>query len=542
MQLLPATISALEAYVAAEPRPGVARRAPSLPIPALLASPVAVVSELLQLAAAQSGANQHAMFELVAELVTLLPCVMRAVSGQAADYDVCTALHDAGAYGRLALAIPGARTPAAALAVADVVVKNRMDEPRLQALLAQLLAVPGALAALARAAELLPRAEGVALATLLAKALACEEMAASPQLVFLDPKFPLAEILVVLRPQHRLIVDGIFERLTRASAVALLRGATQRPQRRDAHALAAAMSAAAMLAWSNGRPFAALQLVIDSPFMLEALVEAFFDGSSQPHVAHAMLHALLKLGGLNARPRATKEAKASCSGKRKRPAFANEKQYDTTELTLDNGAVSFHVYGSTAAAHSGMLRDLLEAAPGFGPFPLDTLLGRLQEPRAGLMAAMEWAHAGGTAPAGFPEEQGVSLRGLYAAAHALQMDDLLAWCTERVIPTLDELSATSLSRWWAMGRALGTESGALAEACAASWLRRTATATEEDAAQLAAVLRRAFDFDAPLRRGQEAQRGRAAAALAAALRNSLAAKLQRRKALHEQQQQQQQRH
>ncbi len=448
---------------------------------------------LLQIHADKSGLWAEYNHTHVAKLALLLPRTIEK-RGLAA-VGIRDNLYREAVYTNLVPVIPSVKYPAAALALADVIVNGSLHAQQCNVLMAQLVAEPEALMKLVHFATTLSHgSERALLAKLLEKVLNSSMVQANPSIMLLDADFLFAEFVFGLGPSHR-SVDKVIHKWTRGNSAswAAAQATLQHPLPR--HSLPAVVSLAALLG-SARRQECVLALQLTQGNHLEHLVDAILAGNDQRVVLTA-LSTVLKQANLQS----TTSLIAPAGGaKRKSPAFVNEPRNDTTQLTLENGAVSFHVDIAAVAPHSKVLHDLFATetemeAPSSGPFALDGLLQSLPDgvsPSAGLTAAMEWAHNGGLAPAGFLEDQGVTLPALYAVAHALQMDTLLVWCVARMPPKLDAMRPSKLKECWELGYRLPTLGEPLQKACAGAWLRRVAVANERDASVLFDVLCQVF--------------------------------------------------
>lgn len=442
---------------------------------------------------ADEGGSQAAFYQLLAvRMVKLLPRTIEkrglAVAG------IRDSLYHNDVYSNLVTLVPSFVRPDVALALADVVNNDWPSPLHCNLLMAQLLAEPHAVTKILHHATM-TTAETAPLKSMLEKLLNSTIVQANPSAVLFNTDFLFSEFVFGLGPMHASVAK-VIQKWTRGNSTiaAVVQATLQHPW--PGYELPAVTSLAALLASTRRQECVpALRLQLTQGSHLEHLVDAILAGNDQ-HVVLASLITVLKHANL------WRDAGADAptgGAKRKSPAFANEKRRDTTELTLENGAASFHVDITAVTLYSKMLQDLLasetETLSSQGPFPLDALLQGLPDgtdPCDAFTAAMEFVHAGGTLSPGFLEEKSVTLPALYAVAHVLQMDSLLTWCVARLPPKLDAMRPSKLVACWELGRRRPSDGEPLEQACAAAWLRRSAAA-QTQREELFEVLNKVFD-------------------------------------------------
>jgi hypothetical protein len=137
----------------------------------------------------------------------------------------------------------------------------------------------------------------------------------------------------------------------------------------------------------------------------------------------------------------------------------------------------FYAVGYAVESKSKVLADALRNAQTLDPIALPLPRGVADtEHYAIFRAAVEHAYTGGVAGVA-----AASLLPLWCMGDHLQMDELCAWCIQRIAPCLATDAALLEAAWAA---ALARPCDALCDACARAWLRLAAAAEDEAALQL----------------------------------------------------------
>ena len=124
----------------------------------------------------------------------------------------------------------------------------------------------------------------------------------------------------------------------------------------------------------------------------------------------------------------------------------------------------FYVFGALIETKSAVLADALSSATTLDPVAIALPNEVPEEQQYALFhAAVEHTYTGAVASDMAPE----SLLPLWCLGDHLQLDELCAWCAERLVPVLAK-DAALLERAWTT--ALARPSDALGDACAAAWL------------------------------------------------------------------------
>jgi len=125
----------------------------------------------------------------------------------------------------------------------------------------------------------------------------------------------------------------------------------------------------------------------------------------------------------------------------------------------------FYVNGALIEAKSAVLADALSSATTLDPVAIALPNEVPEEQQYALFhAAVEHAYTGASAASQIAPE---SLLPLWCLGDHLQLEELCAWCVERLVPVLAKDSAL-LERAWTT--ALARPSDALGDACATAWL------------------------------------------------------------------------
>jgi hypothetical protein len=153
-------------------------------------------------------------------------------------------------------------------------------------------------------------------------------------------------------------------------------------------------------------------------------------------------------------------------------ADVNVQRRDSTVFLI--GGQPFYAVGAVIEKKSSVLAEALRNAATLDPIALPLPSGvAADEHYATFRAAVEHAYTGGVADAA-----AASLLPLWCLGDHLQMDELCAWCIERIAPCLAADAALLEAAWAA---ALARPCDALCDACARAWLRLNAANEEYDA-------------------------------------------------------------
>jgi hypothetical protein len=153
-------------------------------------------------------------------------------------------------------------------------------------------------------------------------------------------------------------------------------------------------------------------------------------------------------------------------------ADVNVQRRDSTVFLI--GGQPFYAVGAVIEKKSSVLADALRNAATLDPIALPLPSGVAADERyATFRAAVEHAYTGGVADAA-----AASLLPLWCLGDHLQMDELCAWCIERIAPCLAADAALLEAAWAA---ALARPCDSLCDACARAWLRLNAANEEYDA-------------------------------------------------------------
>ena len=191
-------------------------------------------------------------------------------------------------------------------------------------------------------------------------------------------------------------------------------------------------------------------------------------------------------------------------GTKLRASDVNVQRRDSTILLV--AGRPFYVVGPLIEASSAVLADALSSAATLDPVTVALPNQVPEEQQYALFhAAVEHAYTGAVAS----DVAAESLLPLWCLGDHLQMNELCAWCEQRLVPVLAN-DAALLERAWTA--ALSRPSDALGDACATAWLlleaplgldditailllkrvSESCAAKELVAAQLARVLRKAL--------------------------------------------------
>ena len=146
-----------------------------------------------------------------------------------------------------------------------------------------------------------------------------------------------------------------------------------------------------------------------------------------------------------------------------RASDVNVQRRDSTVLLI--AGRPFYVFGALIETKSAVLADALSSATTLDPIAVALPNEVPEEQQYALFhAAVELAYTGTIAS----DVTAESLLPLWCLGDHLQMDELCAWCVERLTPVLAE-DAALLERTWTA--ALARPSDALGDACATAWLQ-----------------------------------------------------------------------
>jgi hypothetical protein len=144
-----------------------------------------------------------------------------------------------------------------------------------------------------------------------------------------------------------------------------------------------------------------------------------------------------------------------------RACDVNVQRRDSTVLLI--AGRPFYVFGALIETKSAVLADALSSATTLDPVAVALSNEVPDEQQYALFhAAVEHTYTGTVA-----DVAAESLLPLWCIGDHLHMDELCAWCAERLVPVLAK-DATLLERTWAT--ALARPSDALGDACAVAWL------------------------------------------------------------------------
>jgi len=145
-----------------------------------------------------------------------------------------------------------------------------------------------------------------------------------------------------------------------------------------------------------------------------------------------------------------------------RASDVNVQRRDSTVLLI--AGRPFYVFGALIETKSAVLADALSSATTLDPVAIALPNEVPEEQQYGLFhIAVEHAYTGTIAS----DVSADSLLPLWCLGDHLQLDELCAWCVERLVPVLAK-NATMLEHAWTA--ALARPSDALGDACATAWL------------------------------------------------------------------------
>jgi hypothetical protein len=440
-----------------------------------------------------------------------------------ASEEMSIGLRDAGAYTacvQLLAAATGSSctwTAAEAMQVAEwaaCLLMNARDQPELSAHIRQLLTgMPGALAGLAMAVFGLTEVPNDFSAQLdgLEKLRKDAAIKSSPELWLLDSHFAACVVLRGRNADRGRNAEDEDELAEMADAFAadwstpqcLLALAHPLP-----HQQLPASASLAMLAGDGAR----FRGLLASSRRLETLTAALVDVAAQTaqgcgpeyyrRVLHRAVQAAAVAAGLTAVAAAAANADDAAGGagppaKRARYIVSaltaddvNVQRRDSTVLLIDERP--FYVNGGILEKKSAVLAQALQDGTTLDPVPLPLPAGVPVDMHYELFhAAVEHCYTGSVRAVA-----AAALLPLWCLGDHLQMDDLRAWCIERLAPLLRRDLALLDATWTT---ALTRPCDALCDACAAAWLGAGAAA-QDDAAflPLLARLHAACPADAPL--------------------------------------------
>jgi hypothetical protein len=157
-----------------------------------------------------------------------------------------------------------------------------------------------------------------------------------------------------------------------------------------------------------------------------------------------------------------KRQRIDSGGARLRASDVNVKRRDSTVLLI--AGRPFYVNGALLETKSAVLADALSSVETLDPIAIALPNEVPEEQQYDLFhAAVEYAYTGTVASDVSTE----SLLLLWCLGDHLQMDELCAWCVERLMPVLVK-DAALLERAWTT--ALARPSDELGDACATAWL------------------------------------------------------------------------
>ena len=150
----------------------------------------------------------------------------------------------------------------------------------------------------------------------------------------------------------------------------------------------------------------------------------------------------------------------------------NVQRRDSTVLLI--AGRPFYVNGALLETKSAVLADALSGATTLDPVAVPLPNEVPEDQQYGLFhIAVEHAYTGKIAS----DVAAESLLQLWCLGDHLQLDELCAWCVERLVPVLAK-DATLLERAWMT--ALARPSDVLGDACATAWLVQASVPTLAD--------------------------------------------------------------
>ncbi len=190
--------------------------------------------------------------------------------------------------------------------------------------------------------------------------------------------------------------------------------------------------------------------------------------------------------GANAPP-GTKRARLGCDALT--TDDVNVQRRDSTVLLI--GERPFYVVGAILEKKSTVLAQALQDATTLDPVPLPLPVGVPADMHYELLhAAVEHCYTGSVRAIA-----DAALLPLWCLGDHLQMDDLRAWCIERLAPLLRRDMALLESAWAA---ALARPCDALCDVCAAAWLGADLAVDSNASLELLARLHACCSADVPL--------------------------------------------
>ena len=215
--------------------------------------------------------------------------------------------------------------------------------------------------------------------------------------------------------------------------------------------------------------------------LVAALVELALDrfeesplSNSRDSQMFAVVHAICRLvdkavllhtnaaAGIGADEMPAKRQRVHSGGAMLLASDVNVQRRDSTVLLITGRP--FYVIGALLETKSAVLADALSSATTLDPVAIALPNEVHEEQQYGLFhIAVEHAYTGAISS----DVAAESLLPLWCLGDHLQMDELCAWCVERMAPVLKR-DAALLDRTWAT--ALARPSDALGDACATAWL------------------------------------------------------------------------